>query len=152
MSAEMKKDGYANVISIDWSQVCIDNMKNLDPNGHYEKMDACDLSFEDGSFELVVVKGLIDSMSCGENYISHISKALNEIHRVLTESGTLVCISYGCPEQRKWYFEGENAEQYTWTVECEKIAKPKLPNMDTTSFHIIKQSLHLYLPQTNQTK
>ena len=130
LSAEMLKDGYASVTSIDWSQVCIDNMKQLDPKGKYETMDARDLTFEDGSFDMIVAKGIIDSLSCGENYVHHISKTLHELHRVLADNGTLFCISYGAPDQRQWYFDGEHAGEFTWKLEMSTITKPTLPNME----------------------
>ena len=105
-------------------------MKNLDPKGTYEAMDARDLTFEDGSFDLIIAKGIIDSLSCGENYVHHISKMLHEFHRVLTDSGTLICVSYGAPDQRQWYFDGEHAGEFNWTVDISTIAKPLLPNME----------------------
>jgi len=130
LSRDMIQDGYGSVKNIDWSQVCIDNMSRLDPKGEYEKMDARNLTFRDNSFDLVIAKGLIDSLSCGENYVQHISQTLHEIHRVLSEDGTLMCISYAAPEQRRWHFEGEQPGEFSWSVDTLTVPKPTLPTMD----------------------
>eukprot|EP00814_Leptocylindrus_danicus_P008146 CAMPEP_0116003570 /NCGR_PEP_ID=MMETSP0321-20121206/126_1 /TAXON_ID=163516 /ORGANISM="Leptocylindrus danicus var. danicus, Strain B650" /LENGTH=241 /DNA_ID=CAMNT_0003471787 /DNA_START=396 /DNA_END=1121 /DNA_ORIENTATION=+ len=133
LSADMVKDGYGSVTSIDWSEICIENMREKDPKGSYEVMNIEDLAYEDDSFDLVIAKGVIDSIICGENSVHAVATALHEFHRVLTDNGTLICVSYGSPDQRQWHFEGKVENEFSWKVDWVTIPKPKIPNLDVTT-------------------
>lgn len=58
-------------------------------------MDVRAMEFEDGSFDVVLDKGTIDSLLCGESSTSNSSKMISEIHRVLSNNGVYIAISYG---------------------------------------------------------
>lgn len=133
LSADLTNDGYGSVTSIDWSEICIENMREKDPKGIYEVMNVEDLAYEDGSFDLVIAKGVVDSIICGENSVHAVAKALHEFERVLTDNGVLICVSYGSPDQRQWHFEGKVEHEFSWRFDWVTIPKPKIPSMDATT-------------------
>ena len=88
-------------------------------------MDCRKLEFKDGLFDVVVDKGTLDSLLCSDDAEQNAEAALSEIYRyycsshptlarcvtlgrcicrVLTPSGSLVCISHGTEDERANYF------------------------------------------------
>jgi ubiquinone/menaquinone biosynthesis C-methylase UbiE len=90
-------------------------------------MDVMDMNeFKNGEFNVVVDKGTLDSLLCGDNSEPNAIKMLNEIHRVLTHNGVYICITYGAEESRLKYFVKyiliqKNLE---WDIQVHKVAKP----------------------------
>jgi ubiquinone/menaquinone biosynthesis C-methylase UbiE len=67
-------------------------------------MDVLDMSeFKTGEFNVVVDKGTLDSILCGDNSEPNALKMLAEIYRVLSPSGTYICVTYGDEERRRKY-------------------------------------------------
>jgi ubiquinone/menaquinone biosynthesis C-methylase UbiE len=67
-------------------------------------MDVLDMSeFKNSEFNVVVDKGTLDSVLCGDNSEPNAHKMLSEIYRVLHPNGTYVCITYGDEEHRRKY-------------------------------------------------
>lgn len=60
--------------------------------------------FSDGEFNIVIDKGTLDSILCGENANPLADKMINEIYRVLDKNGVFICISYSNEDSRKVYF------------------------------------------------
>ena len=68
-------------------------------------MDATDMKeFNDKEFSLVVDKGTLDSILCGENSFVIAEKMLREIYRLLASKGIYVCVSYGDRTRRESLF------------------------------------------------
>lgn len=68
-SEKMFDDGYEHIDNIDQSEVVINQMKTRNSSRKsmtYTVMDAKDLHFADGTFDLVFDKCLLDSILCGE--------------------------------------------------------------------------------------
>ena len=121
---DMYDDGYTTVSNIDISKVCIDQMveKYRDKTGlTWQQMNCTALEFPDESFDVVLDKGTLDSVLCGEGSTSNAGKTLSEITRVLKPNGVLVCISYGIPDNRLSYFDNE---AYHWHVNVHTVPKP----------------------------
>ena len=57
-----------------------------------------------GEFNVVVDKGTLDSILCGDNSEPNALKMLSEIHRILTPKGIYICVTYGDEEHRMKYF------------------------------------------------
>lgn len=70
LSEQLFSIGYKNIINIDFSSVCIEQMKNkykeICPEMQFIEMDACEMTFENSSFDFIIDKGLIDSILCSE--------------------------------------------------------------------------------------
>ena len=65
MSVDMHTAGYHSICNIDYSSVCIHTMstRHADCAGmSWLHMDARQLSFPDGSFDVVLEKGTLDAM------------------------------------------------------------------------------------------
>jgi UDP-glucose 6-dehydrogenase len=68
-------------------------------------MDVMDMSdFKQGEFNVIVDKGTLDSVLCGDNSEPNAIKMLSEVYRVLTSNGIYICITYGDEEHRLKYF------------------------------------------------
>ena len=75
-------------------------------------MDIRNLGFKDGTFDCVIDKALLDAMVCGDGAVGNCQAMLSEIHRVLTPTGTYICISHGVEAVRKKYLK--NVSKYNW--------------------------------------
>ncbi len=77
-------------------------------------MDVLDMSdFKQGEFNIVIDKGTLDSILCGDNSEPNALKMLSEIYRVLSPNGIYICISYGDEEHRfKYFVNSFNLEKY----------------------------------------
>ncbi|KDQ18894.1 hypothetical protein BOTBODRAFT_63062 [Botryobasidium botryosum FD-172 SS1] len=116
LSEEMWDDGYKNIVNIDYSSVCIENMRrrNLEkrPNMEWLEMDVRKLEFEPESFDIVIDKGTMDSMMTTkgdvwnppEDVIQNCTAEVDEVVRVLRRpAGTFIYLTFGQPHFRKRY-------------------------------------------------
>jgi len=124
MPEEMIEDGYANHMCIDVSKACVDVMesKHKEKRGiEWRAMDMLALDFPASTFDVVLDKGTLDSVLCGENSTANAAKTLAGVSRVLKPDGTYICVSYGTPEARLTYLEND---AYGWNVVVHTVAKP----------------------------
>ncbi|CAN6469896.1 unnamed protein product [Victoria cruziana] len=103
----MTEDNYEDIVNIDISSVVIDAMQKKysnHPQLKYIWMDVRDMhSFESDLFDVVIDKGTLDSLMCGQNSQSNAGKMLDEIWRVLKDRG--VYILFGSekePQRETW--------------------------------------------------
>jgi ubiquinone/menaquinone biosynthesis C-methylase UbiE len=111
----MYEDGYENISNIDISftitkymedrcRMKYPEMKCNSQTYIVKTMDVLDMSeFKSGDFNVVVDKGTLDSILCGDNSEPNAHKMLSEIYRVLNPNGTYICITYGDEEHRRKY-------------------------------------------------
>lgn len=59
---------------------------------------------QSNEFNVVLDKGTLDSILCGDNSVPNAEKMMQEIYRVLAPKGVYICITYGNEEQRTHYF------------------------------------------------
>lgn len=114
------------IISIDCSQTVTKRMQALIGDRkslEFVCMDCTDLSFGEGSFDIVFDKATLDCILCGEGACERAEKMLEGICRVLKNQGVYICMSYGKPEMRMQYFK---SDQLNWDVEFRELPKPKL--------------------------
>lgn len=90
-------------------------------------MDAKDLKYENGEFDVILDKGTLDSVLCGNDSTENTKLMLREVYRVLNENGIYFYISYGKPEYREIYL---NNPEFSWEVLSMKIAKPNIGGND----------------------
>lgn len=111
----MVSDGFGNITCIDYSEVAIRKMseKHKQTKGlTYKVGDVRALDFQTNTFDLIIDKGTLDSILCGENGVENSNRMTDEIYRVLKPNGKLVEITYGSPETRVHYLS--NAP---WTID-----------------------------------
>lgn len=73
----------ADFTGVELSQVAVDMARSTFPQFRFEQMDACDLRFEDETFDTVIAKEAIE-------HLLDQRKALKEWHRVLKSCGRLI--------------------------------------------------------------
>jgi len=124
LTEDMYDDGYTSIANIDISKVVMDQMIER----HKEKttltwqvMNACSLDFPDDTFDVVIDKGTVDSILCGEGSTGNVAKLLNEVQRTSKPNGCYIMISYGIPDNRLGYLESDDLK---WKVTVHTVAKP----------------------------
>ena len=145
LSEELYEEGFEDITNIDFSTKVITQMEEKNkvkyPKMSYKVMDALDMKeFQTGSFNVILDKGTLDSILCGDDSGSNVQTLINEIYRVLAPGGRYICITYGDPEHRKKYYETQN-----WSnLSVDKIVKPVSAgesssdnNTDGKNFHYI---------------
>lgn len=70
------------------------------PGLKYTQMDVRAMEFEAGSFDVIIDKGTLDSVLCGEGSATNSSKMISEVYKALNSTGTYFLFSHGTPEQR----------------------------------------------------
>lgn len=125
LSEELYENQVKNITNIDISEVCVNHMKAKHEDKQemqWQKMNVTSLEFADGTFDVVLDKGTMDSILCGEGSTKHCSKMMSEISRVLKPGGTYVAISYGQPDYRLNYFD---KPEYNWNIlPAQSVPKP----------------------------
>ena len=127
LGEHMAKDGYEQVVGVDYSEICIQRMNNV-PNKmcRYLVADVTAMSreFEDETVDAVLDKATLDSlMQEGEEGVDEavtVRKMLAETSRVLVPGGVYVCLSYGEPDDRVPLLMGNeqgHEAEYGWTLE-----------------------------------
>jgi ubiquinone/menaquinone biosynthesis C-methylase UbiE len=114
----MFKDGFQNIISTDISEeVCkqmqekISKYKSLS----YIVDDVFNMKFENGTFDVVIDKALLDSILCKENANQDADKMVKEVYRVLGKRGKFICISHN--HERSTYFKTQD-----WDIEANPLS------------------------------
>nr|XP_056705970.1 EEF1A lysine methyltransferase 4 [Euleptes europaea] len=115
LSYDLYQLGYMDITSMDYSAACITSMRDYYahcPGLQWAVMDAQALAFRDGSFDVVLEKGTLDSMMVGETDPWHVSqeartlldRVLAEVSRVLKPRGRFVSITFAQPHFRKRHY------------------------------------------------
>jgi len=131
-----------------YSQVVIGDMKTKyrkKKGMQFIKMDAKNMDFKDGTFDVVVDKALTDCLLCGDDGEEDLANSLAEISRVLKPGGSYVCVSFGEPECREEYFQSKG---FNW--ECQKpISIPK-PTISSSNTDKVKEVHWCYVVKKNE--
>mmetsp|Transcript_51133 Transcript_51133/g.147552 ORF Transcript_51133/g.147552 Transcript_51133/m.147552 type:complete len:247 (+) Transcript_51133:54-794(+) len=121
MPEEMYDQGYRNIVNIDTSAVVIAQMESrnqLRPGMQWRVMDAISTDFDDGEFDVVIEKSLIDTFDCAaDDATPLVSSFLQEVARILKPGGVFVCISLGTPKTRLSFFEESGVDFEVAAVE-----------------------------------
>ena len=87
----------------------------------------CDTNLPEGSIDAIIDKGLMDSIICGQNGATDVKAYMNEVERLLDDTGVFIMVSHSNPEERLQYLEQYDIDEphYTpWEVEIQAIVKP----------------------------
>eukprot|EP00930_Biecheleria_cincta_P034861 TRINITY_DN24027_c0_g1_i1.p1 TRINITY_DN24027_c0_g1~~TRINITY_DN24027_c0_g1_i1.p1 ORF type:complete len:414 (-),score=87.22 TRINITY_DN24027_c0_g1_i1:61-1221(-) len=96
MSALMYGEGFRHIVNVDVAEPAVKQMQRI--WGHLEgmewiAMDASALNFTNGSFDVVLEKGLFDALFAGTG--ARLGSVLSEARRVLRQGGKLLSVSFG---------------------------------------------------------
>lgn len=115
VGASMAKEGY-DVLNVDVSRVLIDIMSHKE--GKWKQMDLRHAELENESFDLVVDKALFDAIT-SDDY-------LQEMDRILTPTGTFLCVSHAPPEIRLDSLHKPDGDDcLAWTVDVVPLEEPR---------------------------
>ena len=122
-----KQFSIGEVINVDFSKTAIDKMASkytVKKHCIYEVGDANKLRFKKDLFDLIIDKGMFDSIMCSEDSRKSVDKMLTEMNRLLGENGYYIVISNASEPLRLSFFQ---LSIYGWIVETViKIKKPLL--------------------------
>jgi 2-polyprenyl-3-methyl-5-hydroxy-6-metoxy-1,4-benzoquinol methylase len=116
LGEEMYEAGWTNITSIDFSDVAIESAQQRAPHMEWRTMDATELSkhFAPGSFDLVIDKGLLDSMHLvgdrGKEPIEQIAKGIQKV--LAPGTGRFVWLSLSSPSV--WSAEHAELTECGW--------------------------------------
>ena len=83
-------------------------------------MDACNMTFEDQTYEIILDKGTFDTIRCTANFHLQVEQYLKEVRRLLVPNGVFVCISHGIPMIMQNFL---NNHELGWNIEVRQIQK-----------------------------
>ncbi|XP_035697787.1 EEF1A lysine methyltransferase 4-like [Branchiostoma floridae] len=129
LSADMYRDGFHHITNIDYSSACIRRMahKHADMSTMtWLEMDARQLTFSDGMFDVVLEKGTLDAFMVAEKSPWTVSKetaqfchqVLQEVSRVLCPGGRFISISFAQPHFRTPLYAND---VYGWSIRTDKF-------------------------------
>ncbi|KJE92855.1 endothelin converting enzyme 2 [Capsaspora owczarzaki ATCC 30864] len=150
LSELLYKDGFENITNIDFSQIVIDNMRERCnpecPRMKWVVMDMLAMTFENAEFDVVIEKGTIDALLVDQRdpwrpsrqLWKQMQQLLFHVHRVLTDCGKFVSITFAQPHFRRplihrkrfgWDFNyltfGDDFHYYIYVMN--KVAVPVPP-------------------------
>ena len=79
------------------------------------------MSYPDESFDVVIDKGTLDAIICGDEATCFPDKVLLEVNRVLKKDGVYICITFGMPEKLMDYFQKSPLK---WKITHIPLRKP----------------------------
>jgi len=130
LSRDLADDGYHNVVSLDYSRVCIESMRRLHASSHPDLVwvegDVRDLPFSDASFDLAIDKGTLDALIAlgpgdnvwapPEHVVESVRREIDEVTRVLSQDGVFLHLTFGQPHFRKHHIARPG-----WDLTCTEI-------------------------------
>ncbi|KAM7457357.1 hypothetical protein BLSTO_01881 [Blastocystis sp. subtype 1] len=143
LSEDMYRDGFTDITSCDFSPIVIEKMKEKCSEKKGMKWDVMDIhhmTYADASFDVVLDKGTLDAVICGDETTCFPEKVVSEVYRVLKTGGIYMLITFGMPENRLSYFE--NAQE-KWKVT--HISIPKTVVSTQSSQAGIEYCHHVYI-------
>ena len=147
----MFADGYHRIHNIDYSAPVIQNMSEHCDSCRGMKwsvMDCMDLKFGDECFDVVIEKATIDALlseeksvwDVSQNGIRIVSTILNEVNRVLVDSGQFISISFFGPHLRHRLYK-------TCLDSCHHMLPINRPLLRMKAIHELSTNFHYYCYQ-----
>ncbi|XP_071956517.1 EEF1A lysine methyltransferase 4-like [Antedon mediterranea] len=133
-SEDLYSDGYMNIVNIDFSEVCIEKMKERCKdctNMTWQVMNMKTLDFPADSFDVVIDKAAIDALMTSEKSAwtvsqecrEEVDEVLSEISRVLRPNGTFLSLTFVSPILRKVLYANE---KYDWSIQITTVESTRL--------------------------
>eukprot|EP00455_Lapot_gusevi_P022854 TRINITY_DN2379_c0_g1_i1.p1 TRINITY_DN2379_c0_g1~~TRINITY_DN2379_c0_g1_i1.p1 ORF type:complete len:226 (+),score=82.28 TRINITY_DN2379_c0_g1_i1:83-679(+) len=119
LSEDLYNDSFTDILSIDYSEVVIDKMKQKyaqTPALRFEQADVRELPYRDGSFQYVIDKGTLDAILCGSDSERNAMAMLRQIERILVPKGRFIVVTYGNPDSRLNYLSRVQNWEVTYEV------------------------------------
>jgi ubiquinone/menaquinone biosynthesis C-methylase UbiE len=125
----MEREGYTKQVCVDNSDVVIAQMNERFPSIEWVVMDAMEMTFEGGSFDVVLDKGCIDGLMCTANRMHNCHRLVHEYHRLLRTEG--ICITISLTPSDKLLPMFTHNERLLWLTASMEIANPNYCEVKT---------------------
>lgn len=123
LSEQMYDAGYKNIVNVDIAPSIVNLMKDYHDKKEkfmeWEVMDCTAMTYKDESFDLVIDKGTIDAVICGDD-LSPSLLITREMCRVTKKSGHIVLVSNSAPQGRRLLFE-DSIPTKDWETHFSKV-------------------------------
>ncbi|EAX93483.1 MGC83087 protein, putative [Trichomonas vaginalis G3] len=133
LAPSLAKDGYENVVAIDYAKPAIVKMKKVNKeveNLSFKVMDVRDMKFPDGEFGAVIDKATLDCVyHLGEK---DVTAYVAEVARVLSKKGVFICVSN--VEQK--FYEHFFDKQTELNIKLEKVQEVKKPIQSDRPYYV----------------
>jgi ubiquinone/menaquinone biosynthesis C-methylase UbiE len=95
LSPQWAQDGYKNVVSMDFSELVIKEMRAKHPKMKWDVMDMTQMTYADESFDCVMDKGALDALRATDevSVLADALKMFHEVDRVLARGGSYICVT-----------------------------------------------------------
>ena len=122
-SSDLYDSGYEYIVNIDFSEVCIERMRDKyisKPNMSWMVMDMTNLTFPDHSFDVVIDKASMDAIMVDEGdvwdpeqeTIDQVDQMCLGIRRILRPEGIFLQITFAQPHFRTKYLMAQRKLQF----------------------------------------
>eukprot|EP00656_Telonema_subtile_P009083 TRINITY_DN14257_c0_g1_i2.p1 TRINITY_DN14257_c0_g1~~TRINITY_DN14257_c0_g1_i2.p1 ORF type:complete len:223 (-),score=45.63 TRINITY_DN14257_c0_g1_i2:158-826(-) len=127
LAEDMNENGFNSITGVDWSEACIEKMKErcagrtgLD----WKCMDVSDpaamASFGNETQDVVIDKALFDTMMCVDDSTDKIVSMLHEVQRMLSKGGVYFLVTHGSKDSRMWYLNNPKLQE--WSIQDAEIS------------------------------
>ena len=109
----------ANMVCTDYSEVIVEKMKNQIGNRQnmlFKVEDCTKMNLKEENIDLIMEKGLLDAILCGEDREENSFKMLKNIDDAVQRGAVFLCISHAQPYTRLDFFN-----QFSWNVGIKKL-------------------------------
>lgn len=124
LSEQIYKDGYRNIVNIDFSPVVIENMKRKCQHlveMEWSVMDITSMTFLPNSFDVVIEKATLDALMVEEKDLWNPSQeirdrmgcVLTQVSKILKDGGRFISVTFSQPHFRKPFLA---KSQYNWSI------------------------------------
>jgi 2-polyprenyl-3-methyl-5-hydroxy-6-metoxy-1,4-benzoquinol methylase len=133
LADEMHKDNFTCILNIDFSSVVIAQMQAKYPDQHFEELDVLQMPYHE-KFDVVIDKGTLDSVLCGDNPSPNSFNMLCKVSESLKPGGTYIVISHTQPAQRLNYLA---KDEFNWQVDVETLQRPVVAGEGESIVHFV---------------
>lgn len=119
LTYDLFSNNFKYITTIDISKTIVDQMNEIIYSKYSLQYDVCDIfnlssKYQQESFDVVIEKGLLDSIVCKKDCEPEVNKMMREIFRVLSKNGVFIFVSHGEPKKREGFID-----KSLWTYQYE---------------------------------
>ena len=133
LSSELFSRGFRDVTSVDNCASVIEEQRRRCPMLRWSVADCRRLPFDDGAFDVILDKGLVDNLYCYESPDAAVQAFVDEARRVLAPSGgryvLLSCHDF--PQTVRTL-----QRRADWTYAVGVLPNPRYPRINIPNYHI----------------